>query len=480
MTKMMEGANNNNSIMVGLFSKQLVFRWLVLLLLVCSVSMLSACGSSSNSAGSSNNSSENGGGGTGGGGSNSGSGTKSGVYSQNGGTLTQDGKTYTSTTSNESAVYVYGSGTYTLSNGTLSKTGDTTDSSNGDFNGLNAIALAEGGSTINLTGCNLSSSAQGANGAFAYGANGGATINLDNCTITTTKDSSRGVDATYGGVINISNSSITTSGAHCAALASDRYDTDPPKVNADNITGNTSGQGSPGIYCTGTFVVKNSTFKATGSEAAVIEGTNSITLTDTDLSSTYPASSNNHGVMIYQSMSGDAQGNTGTFTMTGGKLLKTGGGPLLLNTNDEGIFNLKNVTLEADSGIILESCKCDWTASATNGGITTFSADDQTMVGDFVVDNYGKITATFKNGSRLTGGINNDNAAGIVSLTLNSSSDTWTATKNSYVDILNGVVLFGSTLQNVDAVAGITIHYGSGTGISGNYTLASGGKLQKD
>jgi len=113
------------------------------------------------------------------------SGTKSGVYSQNGGTATENGKSYASTASNESAVYVYGGGTYTIEDGTLTKTGDSTDSTSGDFTGVNAIILAEEGATITLSNCNLSSSAKGANGVFAYGESGGATINVDSCTLTT-------------------------------------------------------------------------------------------------------------------------------------------------------------------------------------------------------------------------------------------------------------------------------------------------------
>ena len=97
---------------------------------------------------------------------------KGGAYSQNGGTVTEYGKTYASTKSDESAVYVYGGGTYTLSNGTMSKTGDVTSNS-GDFDGTNAIVLAEGGSTINLSDCDLSSEAKGQMGPSPMGRAGG-------------------------------------------------------------------------------------------------------------------------------------------------------------------------------------------------------------------------------------------------------------------------------------------------------------------
>lgn len=41
-------------------------------------------------------------------------------------------------------------------------------------------------------------------------------------TINTTKNSSRGLDATYNGTIIAKDVNITTNGTHCAALANDR------------------------------------------------------------------------------------------------------------------------------------------------------------------------------------------------------------------------------------------------------------------
>jgi hypothetical protein len=147
-----------------------------------------------------------------------------------------------------------------------------------------------------------------------------------------------------------------------------------------------------------------------------------------------------------------------------------------MNTNDEGYFNLTSVDLVADSGIILKSCKCDWGAEATNGGVTHLVADTQIMYGDFIVDDYGDITASLTNDSYLEGAIDPDNAAGPVSLTLDATS-TWLATADSYVDELEGVELSGGVPTNVDAQSGVTITYASGSGLSGDYTLASGGQL---
>lgn len=209
--------------------------------------------------------------------------SKSGVYEQDGGNVTESGMTYAATQTDESAVYVYGAGTYTLTGGTMTKTGDNSSEEDSNFYGNNAIVLAEGGSIIYLDNCSLTSDSDGSNGAFAYEA--GSEVNLTNCTISTTGDSARGVDATYGGTINISDSTITTTGAHCSVIATDRYDTasGAPEVNAYRVTGEASGDGSAGIYSTGIFYVEDCTFTADATGGAVIEGSNSITLEDSHL-----------------------------------------------------------------------------------------------------------------------------------------------------------------------------------------------------
>lgn len=77
------------------------------------------------------------------------------------------------------------------------------------------------------------------------------------------------------------------------------------------------------MYSTAALTVKDATLTAENSEALVIEGKNSITLTDCmvtgNMSDTKGSSSdeNVHNVMIYQSMSGDAAVGTSEFSMTG-------------------------------------------------------------------------------------------------------------------------------------------------------------------
>jgi len=59
-------------------------------------------------------------------------------------------------------------------------------------------------------------------GAHAVVATGSATATVTGCAISTTGESSRGLHATYAGVINGSDLTIETRGAHCADVATDR------------------------------------------------------------------------------------------------------------------------------------------------------------------------------------------------------------------------------------------------------------------
>ena len=131
------------------------------------------------------------------------------------------------------------------------------------------------GSQINIKGSNITSNSNGSNAVFATGE--GSVINVENTNIHTKSDSSRGLDATYKGTVNGKNLTITTEGAHSATLATDRGE---GTITAEAAKLTTSGEGSPIIYSTGNITADYITGKAKNSEIGVVEGKNSITLTN--------------------------------------------------------------------------------------------------------------------------------------------------------------------------------------------------------
>lgn len=142
---------------------------------------------------------------------------------------------------------------------------------------LTATKIVDG-ETATLSGETYEATETDANAVFATGET--AKVTAKHLKIHTKNNSSRGLDATYGGTIEAEDVDITTEGEHCAALATDRGE---GTVTVHDGTFATSGQGSPNVYSTGAISVYDSTGKAMASEIAVVEGKNSIVLDGVDL-----------------------------------------------------------------------------------------------------------------------------------------------------------------------------------------------------
>ena len=388
-----------------------------------------------------------------------------GVYTQSGGSESKTNQTYTATNTDESAIYVTNGGKFTLTNSTIITSGNTSSQDNSSFYGLNAAVLAESGSAITISGSTITTSGTGANGAFATGS--GSSVVLSNVAITATADGGHGVMATQGGSVTLTDVDIATTGGSSAPIATDRGS---GTITMKGGSMKASGQNSPCIYSTGVITVSNSTCATDGSETAVIEGGNSIALTNTTLSS---SKDGKWGVMIYQSMSGDAEGTQGTFDMTGGSLAYTGSsGPLFYVTNSTGIITLNGVSVTAASGTLLNASAGNWGVSGSNGGTVIFTANGQTLSGNFVADNVSAMTISLKSGSSLTGAINSGNTAKTASLTLDSSS-VWNVTADSYLTCLSNSGSINSNGHNVlyDSSACSALN-------GKTYALNGGGSLQ--
>jgi hypothetical protein len=149
--------------------------------------------------------------------------------------------------------------------------------------------------------------------------------------------------------------------------------------------------------------------------------------------------------------------------------------------NTEATINLEDVDITTSGDVLIRATdsssgdaniNSDW---GTAGGNITFSATDQTLAGTISINEKSSLDITLSGTSTLSGDVADDD--GEVNITLEDSAK-WTATGDSHVYSLDGVVFSGDTPVNVDAGSGITIYYESGTGLSGSYTLSAGGQLQ--
>ena len=386
-----------------------------------------------------------------------------------GGSQSASGDTFNADTDDTTAVLVTGGGTLTLTDVVVSTTGASSSSDSSSFYGLDSGVLATEGSSITMTGGSVTTSGDGANAIFATG--DGATVTLSGVIVSATGQYAHGIMATQGGTLVATDVQIDTAGANAAAVATDRGS---GTITVVGGSATTSGQDSPGLYSTGVLDVTGMTIVATGSECAVIEGSNSITLTDTDMTC-----SQKSGVMIYQSMSGDAEGVDGVFTMTGGSLTAAAG-PLFYVTNTNAEITLTGADLTASSGVLLDASAGNWGSDGANGGAATLAGDGQVLTGDVTVDSISTVNIVLANGSAWTGALDTANAGGTTSVTLDATS-TWTLTADSYVGALAGLALSGTSVTNVVG-NGHTLYYdatdAANSALTGaTYTLSGGGTL---
>ena len=365
----------------------------------------------------------------------------------------QTGQTYTSDTVDESALIVNTADAVTITDPTVTKTGDSDGGDNCNFYGLNAALLVMGGSTATITGGTIESSASGANGVFCYGGNGasngaggdGTTVIISDTIITTTGNGSGGIMTTGGGVTYASNLTVTTSGGSSAPIRTDRGG---GTVVVDGGTYTSNGLGSPTIYSTADITVKNATLVSNLSEGVCIEGMNSITLENCDMTANNTSMNGNAAfldtIMIYQSMSGDADSGTSSFTMTGGSLTSLSG-HMFHVTNTHAVITLSGVTLNNEgSDVLLSLCDDGWNGASNTAELV---ADTQVLSGTILIGDNSTMTLTLQYGSSFegtfSGKITNAKGSvvsteiGTVNVILDSTS-TWTLTADTYISSFDG------------------------------------------
>ena len=385
---------------------------------------------------------------------------------------TQSGQNYSSSTSDESSLLVSTSDDVTITDPTVTKSGDSDGGDSCNFYGLNAAVLVKDGTTTTITGGTITSDESGANGVFCYGGNGGhngaegdgTTLIIRDTKIVTTGDGSGGIMTTGGGVTQAYNLDVTTSGQSSAAIRTDRGG---GTVTVDGGTYTSNGLGSPAIYSTADITVSNATLVSNLSEGVCIEGLNSITLNNCDLTANNTKCNGNatfyDTIMIYQSMSGDAASGTSSFTMTGG-ILTSKNGHVFHVTNTTATIDLNGVTIvnEDAENILLSVCADGWSGAANKAII---NATGQTLEGTILVGSDSELTLNLSDGSSFTGNVSGNitNAkgetvskeVGTVSVTLSSDS-TWTLTEDTYITFFDGdisnVISNGHTLY-VNGVA---------------------------
>ncbi len=391
--------------------------------------------------------------------------TPTGAYTLSGGAATQSGKTYSSSATDVSGVLVTSSGRLTLVDPTVRTTGSSKSNDESSFYGLNAGLLANASGKVVITGGSVTTSGSGANGVFAHGS--GASATISGTTISATGSGAHGAMTAGGGSLKLANVSIHTTGQSAAAIATDRGGGTISSTGGRWVT---TGFKSPGIYSTGVVAVTGATITATGAEGAVVEGANSIVVSNSTIKA-----AKEHGVMLYQSTSGDANAGAGSYTMSGGSLTAAAGPAFYVTNTTAAIVLQHGAKVNAGAGVLLRADAAGTGSGNTNAGKVTLTANGETLSGNIYADSKSTITATLQGSSTLTGTITN------AALTLGSAS-RWVVTGDSTLTSLAGAAISSTGVTNVVG-NGHTVTYNAG--LSANraldgrtYTLAGGGTLK--
>lgn len=320
------------------------------------------------------------------------------------------------------------------------KTGEA-DGDEADFYGENAAIFATNGADLTLSNIEVSTDGTHANAVFSYGE--GTTVTIRNSTIETSGNCSGGLMTTGGGTMNAENLAIHTTGNSSAAIRSDRGG-GTVKVSGGTYT--TDGTGSPAIYSTADITVSDAELTSTASQGVVVEGQNSVTLENVTLSADNNTKNSDksdyyQAVMIYQSMSGDADQGTAAFTMKGGSLTNQNGDVFFVN-NTVATITLENAVITNNGdGVFLRAAAAGWGTEGKNGGLVTLKATNQTIDGDMVIDEVSSLNLYLSSGSVFTGAIESSGAAaadetgGEVYVELTEGSK-WKLTDDSYITSL--------------------------------------------
>ena len=340
------------------------------------------------------------------------------------------------------------------SNVGVTKTGEASGDE-ADFYGENSAAFTTEKGTLTIKDSLIETNGTHANAVFSY--EEGTTVNISDSVIETQGNCSGGLMTTGGGTMNAENLTIDTSGNSSAAIRSDRGG---GTVTVTKGHYKTSGTGSPVIYSTADITVNDAYMESTASQGVVVEGKNSVTLNNANLvadNNTKNGDKSDYyqAVMIYQSMSGDADEGTSSFTANGSTITNKNGDVFFVNNTATKIaLSDTAITNEDADGVFLRAAAAGWGNEGSNGGKVELTASKQTIEGDILVDDVSALNLYLKDSSAFSGAINPDGQKGDVYVEIEDGS-TWTLTSDSYV-------------------SGLTVNKGSAIDLNGHKLYVDG------
>jgi hypothetical protein len=305
----------------------------------------------------------------------------------------------------ENAVLIENGASVTLFADDITRASDA--SAGGDsasFYGIGAAVLCTDGSAY-VDACDVTTDAKGGTGVFAYDK---GTAYVSDTRIVTAQNTSGGLHAAGGGTLYAWDCDVETHGESSAAIRSDRGG---GTMVIEDGTYVTEGQGSPAVYSTADITAAYASLEAKGSEAVCIEGDNQLRLFNCDLTGNMadlPQNGLTWNVILYQSMSGDAEEGNALFEMNGG-ILEAKNGGMFYTTNTRSTFVINHVDLRPapDQEFLLRAAGNSngrgWGTKGKNGADCSFTAIQQELSGDVQWDSVSTLKFYLTDHSVLTG-----------------------------------------------------------------------------
>ena len=348
-----------------------------------------------------------------------------------------DGETYASEAPDENALRVEGA-VVTLGNITIEKPArECSNPEAGSLHGMNAALLAQSGAAVSIQNAAITSDAMNGNGVFSYGP--GAAVTAADSVIRTSGQDSCGLRATYGAGLNALRLAVETRGDSSPAISGNRS-----TISIEGGNYMTYGKQSPAIYSAAGVSAADAAFASESSAAAVIDGAGSISLINCALNGNMQEGNDEailtgpYNILLHDSGSDDIEGDA-RFLAAGGSITARSGD----------MFNILNTACTIELSDVLLTLAND-VLMRVSGSACTFSASDQHLIGDILVDKLSSLELSLSRGCVFGGAINPDGQAGNVSMVLGDDC-TWLMTADSYLTAFDGdpakIITNGHTLH---------------------------------
>ena len=368
-----------------------------------------------------------------------------------------------STGKDENAVHI-GGGNVIINNAELSrKNADAAPGENADHYGVGSVGLATNGVGF-ISKSKLNSQAKAATGVFAFGS---AKLYLADTTVDTALESAHGLETAETGTLSAWNMTVNTAGEGASPVY---VGPGGGTMILDGGLYASAGLKSPAVYCRGAVGLTNAELTAAHSEAAVIENSGTLTITDSNITCDLKSSADHNSqwsVLLYQP--GVKGEHTANFRMKNGTITSKNGG-LFYSTNTTSNIYLENVTLKPyKNSEFLVRCtsnadQVQWGERGKNGSVCNLTAANQQLLGDVVWDAISEVSVYIKENSTLTGAFVKDGTVkrgpGFADLYIDKGC-TWTVGGDSELSNLYNAGTIADTSGNT-----VTIKQSDGTVIS--------------